>query len=111
MRAPEFAAYIHPARQYPELWRILLGILLTLFIYLACFALMLVVFVLGWFYLRYTSGGRSLYAIGGNPARRPFPDQPPGLVARGVRQRTSQMNGRRGGQPPDRTRLTGRLVL
>lgn len=43
MRAPEFAAYIHPARQYPELWRILLGILLTLFIYLACFALMLVV--------------------------------------------------------------------
>lgn len=30
-------------------------------------AIMLVVFVLGWIYLRYTSGGRSLYAIGGNP--------------------------------------------
>lgn len=29
-------------------------------------AIMLVVFVLGWLHLRYTSGGRSLYAIGGN---------------------------------------------
>lgn len=29
-------------------------------------AVMLVVFILGWIYLRYTSGGRSLYAIGGN---------------------------------------------
>lgn len=29
--------------------------------------LMLVVFVLGWLFLRYASGGRSLYAIGGNP--------------------------------------------
>lgn len=29
-------------------------------------AVMLIVFVLGWLYLRYTSGGRSLYAIGGN---------------------------------------------
>ncbi len=29
-------------------------------------AVMLVVFILGWLYLRYTSGGRSLYAIGGN---------------------------------------------
>jgi ribose transport system permease protein len=29
-------------------------------------AIMLVVFMLGWLYLRYTSGGRSLYAIGGN---------------------------------------------
>lgn len=29
-------------------------------------AVMLVVFVLGWIYLRYTTGGRSLYAIGGN---------------------------------------------
>lgn len=29
-------------------------------------AVMLVVFVLGWLYLRQTSGGRSLYAIGGN---------------------------------------------
>ncbi|MCO5732158.1 ABC transporter permease [Rhizobium sp. SSA_523] len=30
-------------------------------------AAMLVVFLLGWIYLRYTAGGRSLYAIGGNP--------------------------------------------
>lgn len=30
-------------------------------------AVMLVVFAAGWFFLRYTSGGRSLYAIGGNP--------------------------------------------
>ncbi len=30
-------------------------------------AIMIVVFILGWIYLRYTSGGRSLYAIGGNP--------------------------------------------
>lgn len=30
-------------------------------------AVMLVVFALGWVYLRYTTGGRSLYAIGGNP--------------------------------------------
>ena len=29
-------------------------------------AVMIVVFVLGWLYLRYSSGGRSLYAIGGN---------------------------------------------
>jgi len=29
-------------------------------------ALMLVVFLLGWTFLRYTSGGRNLYAIGGN---------------------------------------------
>ncbi len=29
-------------------------------------AIMLVVFAFGWLYLRYTSGGRSLYAIGGN---------------------------------------------
>lgn len=29
-------------------------------------AVMLIVFVLGWLYLRYTRGGRSLYAIGGN---------------------------------------------
>lgn len=29
-------------------------------------AIMLVVFLLGWLYLRYTRGGRSLYAIGGN---------------------------------------------
>lgn len=30
-------------------------------------AIMLVVFAIGWVYLRYTSGGRSLYAIGGSP--------------------------------------------
>ena len=30
-------------------------------------AIMLVVFVVGWLYLRYSAGGRSLYAIGGNP--------------------------------------------
>lgn len=30
-------------------------------------ALMLVVFALGWAFLRFTSAGRSLYAIGGNP--------------------------------------------
>lgn len=30
-------------------------------------AIMLVVFLLGWLYLRLTRGGRSLYAIGGNP--------------------------------------------
>ena len=29
-------------------------------------AIMLIVFLVGWLYLRYTSGGRSLYAIGGN---------------------------------------------
>ena len=29
--------------------------------------LMLVVFLLGWLFLRYSSSGRSLYAIGGNP--------------------------------------------
>jgi ribose transport system permease protein len=30
-------------------------------------AVMLLVFLVGWLFLRYTSGGRSLYAIGGNP--------------------------------------------
>lgn len=30
-------------------------------------AVMVIVFLLGWAFLRYTSGGRSLYAIGGNP--------------------------------------------
>ncbi|SMX30706.1 CPBP family intramembrane glutamic endopeptidase [Actibacterium lipolyticum] len=42
MRAPEFAAYIGPARLYPEIWRILLGMLLILFIYIGVFAIMLV---------------------------------------------------------------------
>ncbi|MDY6859869.1 MAG: CPBP family intramembrane glutamic endopeptidase [Pseudomonadota bacterium] len=43
MRAPEFEAYIRPARLYPQIWRLLLGILLIGFIYFAFFALMLVV--------------------------------------------------------------------
>ncbi len=43
MRTPEFAAMIGPARLYPQLWRLLLGILLILFIYIGFFALMLVV--------------------------------------------------------------------
>lgn len=30
-------------------------------------AMMIVVFAVGWLYLHYTTGGRSLYAIGGNP--------------------------------------------
>ncbi|MDY8108742.1 ABC transporter permease [Fulvimarina sp. 2208YS6-2-32] len=30
-------------------------------------AIMLIVFALGWIFLRYTASGRSLYAIGGNP--------------------------------------------
>lgn len=42
MRAPEFAAYVAPARLYPELWRLLLGILLILFCYLGGTALVLV---------------------------------------------------------------------
>ncbi|WP_299653837.1 ABC transporter permease [uncultured Jannaschia sp.] len=33
----------------------------------ATVAVMLVVFLAGWFFLRYTAAGRSLYAIGGNP--------------------------------------------
>jgi hypothetical protein len=35
----------------------------------------------------------------------------PGLVARGDVRTSPQMNGRRGGQPPDKTRLTGRLTF
>ena len=33
MRTPEFNAYIAPARLYPQIWRLVLGILLILFIY------------------------------------------------------------------------------
>ena len=44
-------------------------------------------------------------------ASGPSSDPPPGLVARGVQQWASQTNGRRGGKPPDRTRLTGQLAL
>ncbi len=42
MRAPEFTAYIGPARPYPEIWRLLLGVGLVLQIYLGGFALVLV---------------------------------------------------------------------
>lgn len=35
MRSPEFEAYIGPARLYPQLWRLLLGVVLILFIYAA----------------------------------------------------------------------------
>ena len=34
MRSPEFNAYIAPARLYPQIWRLILGIVLILFIYL-----------------------------------------------------------------------------
>lgn len=34
MRTPEFSAYIAPARLYPQIWRLILGILLILFVYL-----------------------------------------------------------------------------
>lgn len=33
MRSPEFNAYIGPARLYPQIWRLILGIILILFIY------------------------------------------------------------------------------
>lgn len=39
MRAPEFNAYIAPARLYPQIWRLLLGLLLILFVYLGFMAL------------------------------------------------------------------------
>lgn len=34
MRTPEFNAYIAPARLYPQIWRLILGIVLILFIYM-----------------------------------------------------------------------------
>jgi len=34
MRTPEFEAYVAPARLYPQIWRLILGILLILFVYL-----------------------------------------------------------------------------
>lgn len=34
MRTPEFNAYIAPARLYPQIWRLILGILLILFVYM-----------------------------------------------------------------------------
>lgn len=39
MRTPEFEAYIAPARLYPQIWRLVLGILLILFIYLGFMAI------------------------------------------------------------------------
>ena len=39
MRTPEFNAYIAPARLYPQIWRLLLGILLILFVYFGFIAL------------------------------------------------------------------------
>ncbi|SIO51773.1 hypothetical protein SAMN05444722_2978 [Rhodovulum sp. ES.010] len=42
MRAPLFEAYIEPARLYPELWRLFLGIGVIVLIYAGVFALMLV---------------------------------------------------------------------
>jgi len=43
MRAPEFAAYVRPAKLYPELWRLGLGLLLILFCLLGTTTIMLVV--------------------------------------------------------------------
>lgn len=39
MRTPEFNAYIGPARLYPQIWRLLLGIVLILFIYVSVIGL------------------------------------------------------------------------
>ncbi|WP_428547812.1 lysostaphin resistance A-like protein [Profundibacter sp.] len=41
MRTPEFNAYIAPARLYPQIWRLVLGILLILFVYFGFIALVL----------------------------------------------------------------------
>ena len=43
MRAPEFNAYVSPARLYPQLWRLFLGLLVILFCQLGTLAIMLVV--------------------------------------------------------------------
>lgn len=42
MRQPEFQAMIQPARLYPQIWRLLLGLLLMGFIYMGAFAIMAV---------------------------------------------------------------------
>lgn len=39
MRTPEFNAYIAPARLYPQIWRLLLGLLLILYVYAGFVAL------------------------------------------------------------------------
>ena len=49
--------------------------------------------------------------VRGQPRHPARSSPPPGLVARGAEQSAPQRNGRRGGQPPDRTRLTGRLAV
>ncbi|MEM9901891.1 MAG: hypothetical protein AAF865_11110, partial [Pseudomonadota bacterium] len=41
MRAPEFEASLHDAALYPQAWRIVLGVLLTLFIWMGGTALIL----------------------------------------------------------------------
>ena len=41
MHYPEFEAMIRPAKLYPELWRLLLGLLLAVFIYVATIALLM----------------------------------------------------------------------
>jgi len=42
MRSALFEAYVEPARVYPELWRLILGLGVVVLIYAGCFALMLV---------------------------------------------------------------------
>lgn len=41
MRTPEFNAYVAPARLYPQLWRLVLGVFLILFIYLGFLSLVM----------------------------------------------------------------------
>lgn len=43
MRAPEFSASLHAARQYPELWRLLLGLLIVAFCYIGFAAIVIVI--------------------------------------------------------------------
>lgn len=47
-------------------------------------AVMIVVFVLGWAFLRYSAGGRSLYAVGGNPEVARLAGISVGIVTLGV---------------------------
>lgn len=41
MRSPEFEAYIGPARLYPQVWRLLMGICLIVFVYISSTALIM----------------------------------------------------------------------
>lgn len=43
MPQPEFQAMVQPARLYPQIWRLLLGLLLMMFVFLGFFAMMAVV--------------------------------------------------------------------